>query len=203
MRAGRAGDFDGFMRSTQAARKEKLGDKKRRSISVPPAIGSGGGLVPHHVQKLLAPQDPPKWSSVSANECGRMFGERNSATLGANLFRQEREADMKRKMRHVDAILRAFDENESLGPLPMLSASTSMLPALNATSSNLRQGAGYVKVDLAAPAAGISVFNGEILPPCLLPSFRASPSPSLSSLRVTPIWRLIRYILREHGEQCS
>jgi hypothetical protein len=145
------------MRSTHAAKKEKAGGSKRRSISVP--AGVDGSIVPHHLQKMLAPQEPPKWSSVSANECGRVFGERNSATLGANLFRHEREAAMKHKMRHVEAILKAFDENEPLGGA-MLSASTSMLPSLNPTSSKLKMGAGYLRVDLPN-GAGINVINGE------------------------------------------
>jgi hypothetical protein len=42
----------------------------------------------------------------------------------------------------------------------MLSASTSMLPSLNPTSSKLKMGAGYLRVDLPN-GAGINVINGE------------------------------------------
>jgi len=141
------------MRSKNGTTNEKLLGS-RRSMSVPP----GGGKAFYKLQKILA--DSPKWKSVTANECGQTFGERNSATLGANLFRQEREATMQYKMRTVEAILKAFDDgNSELDPV--LAASRSMLPSLNPSNSKLKVGAGYIKVDLSAAEHSINVFTGE------------------------------------------
>mmetsp|Transcript_45822 Transcript_45822/g.67184 ORF Transcript_45822/g.67184 Transcript_45822/m.67184 type:complete len:214 (+) Transcript_45822:84-725(+) len=140
------------MRSKNGTTNEKLLGS-RRSMSVPP----GGGKAFDKLQKILA-DSTPKWKSVTANECGRTFGERNSATLGANLFRQEREATMQYKMRTVEAILKAFgDGNSELDPV--LAASRSMLPSLNPSNSKLKLGAGYIKVDLSAAEHGINVFT--------------------------------------------
>eukprot|EP00802_Teleaulax_amphioxeia_P007906 Tamp_07914.p1 GENE.Tamp_07914~~Tamp_07914.p1 ORF type:complete len:340 (-),score=89.92 Tamp_07914:1394-2341(-) len=151
-------DFDGFMRSTQ--KKTHTKHAKARSVSVPPALEAGaGGMIPHHIHKLLA-QDTPKWHSLAANECGRVFGERNSASLGANLFRHEREAAMQQKMRTVDAVLRAYGGERSDALAASLEASRTMLPMLNPRSSKLKLGAGYIKVDLMAEESGINPFSG-------------------------------------------
>ena len=167
----RATDFDGFMRSKNGTTNEKLLGS-RRSMSVPP----GGGKAFYKLQKILA--DSPKWKSVTANECGQTFGERNSATLGANLFRQEREATMQYKMRTVEAILKAFDDgNSELDPV--LAASRSMLPSLNPSNSKLKVGAGYIKVDLSAAEHSINVFTGEQCGVCVSVSVGWSVSVSL------------------------
>jgi hypothetical protein len=149
------------MRSTQ--KKTHTKHAKARSVSVPPALEAGaGGMIPHHIHKLLA-QDTPKWHSLAANECGRVFGERNSASLGANLFRHEREAAMQQKMRTVDAVLRAYGGERSDALAASLEASRTMLPMLNPRSSKLKLGAGYIKVDLMAEESGINPFSG--IPP--------------------------------------
>ena len=143
------------MRSTQ--KKTHTKHAKARSVSVPPALEAGaGGMIPHHIHKLLA-QDTPKWHSLAANECGRVFGERNSASLGANLFRHEREAAMQQKMRTVDAVLRAYGGERSDALAASLEASRTMLPMLNPRSSKLKLGAGYIKVDLMAEESGINL----------------------------------------------
>lgn len=152
----RSNGFDGFMRSVPTQKKDK--SKSRRSMSVPLGASSGGGM-PQHIKKLLK-EETPKWKSSTANECGRTFGERNSAVLGANLYRHEREAQLMRKIQTVDSILRSFEHGNSVLSNPMYEASQSMLPLLNPRSSNLKLGAGYIKVELATEAAGISVFNG-------------------------------------------
>ncbi len=122
-------------------------------------------MIPHHIHKLLA-RDTPKWHSLAANECGRMFGERNSASLGANLFRQEREAAMQQKMRTVDAVLRAYGGERSDALTASLEASRSMLPVLNPRSSKLKLGAGYIKVDLMAEERPGSI-RSAVSPPML------------------------------------
>ena len=172
----RAADFDGFMRGTnKKAHKEHT---HVRSFSVPPMLdGGASGMNPHHIHKLLA-KETPKWLSLTANECGRAFGERNSAAMGANLFRHEHEASMQQKMRTVDAVLRAYGGEGSDALAASLEASRSMLPLLNPRGSRLKMGAGYIKVDLLAEDAGIYPLRG-FSTPSLDPIPRTLPLVSL------------------------
>jgi hypothetical protein len=172
----RAADFDGFMRgANKKAHKEHT---KVRSFSVPPKLeGGASGMNPHHIHKLLA-IETPKWHSLTANEFGRTFGERNSAAMGANLFRHEHEASMQQKMRTVDAVLRAYGGEGSDALAASLQASRSMLPLLNPRGSKLKMGAGYIKVDLLAEDAGIYPLRG-ISTPSLDPIPRILPLVSL------------------------
>ena len=145
------------MRSVPTQKQDK--SKSRRSMSVPLGTSSGGGM-PQHIKRLLK-EEAPKWKSSTANECGRTFGgERNSSVLGANLYRHEREATMMRQMQTVDTILKTFEQGSALLSNPMYDSSQTLLPLLNPRSSNLKLGAGYIKVNLATESAGISVFNG-------------------------------------------
>jgi hypothetical protein len=211
----RAADFDGFMRGTnKKAHKEHT---KVRSFSVPPMLeGGASGMNPHHIHKLLA-KETPKWHSLTANECGRTFGERNSAAMGANLFRHEHEASMQHKMRTVDAVLRAYAGEGSDALAASLEASRSMLPLLNPRGSKLKMGAGYIKVDLLAEDAGIyplrgfstrssdpfSIFPASLapfsLPPVYRSAFAISP-PCLSALRISacPPHRWLFYDTHTH-----
>jgi hypothetical protein len=183
----RAADFDGFMRgANKKAHKEHT---KVRSFSVPPMLeGGASGMNPHHIHKLLA-KETPKWHSLTANECGRTFGERNSAAMGANLFRHEHEASMQQKMRTVNAVLRAYGGEGSDALAASLQASRSMLPLLNPRGSKLKLGAGYIKVDLLAEDAGIYPLRGFSTPsPDTIP--RALPLLSL------PYAFSLKYLLR-------
>ena len=160
-------NFDGFMRSTLAkhpadgSRKEKR--KKTRSVSVPSELGGtipppqmGGGVLPQHIRKLLAPSKP-KWESLSVNECGRPFGERNSAALGANLFRLEREEAMKHQAQGIDYLLHKLGDASDIDSMlkSRVAAANTELPALHAGASRLKLGAGYVKFDAAQSHAGV------------------------------------------------
>jgi hypothetical protein len=156
--------FDEFMRSQDARpQKDKLRRGKRRSISVPVGLenGSMGNGMPPSIRKLFAQDQQPKWSAPAANECGRLFGERASNTLGANLFRHEREETMKRKAQAMDSIMKSFGNPDRIKSLlEARGAANSILPDLNPRGSNLKLGAGYIKVDIDAHDAGMRMIDG-------------------------------------------
>ena len=110
-------------------------------------LGDEGGNrhdLPHHLGKIFT-EDTRKWQSITASEYGRTFGDRNSAALGANLFRDERAAEVKRQMKTVETILKSFENDKHV-----LESRNSLLPFLNPHASTLRVRAGHIKVDLSA-----------------------------------------------------
>jgi len=144
------------MRIKNGKKKEK-GPRHGRSKSV--LLGDDRHDLPHHLGKLFT-EDTRKWQSITASEYGRTFGERNgdrnSAALGANLFRDEREAEVKRQMKTVEAILKSFENDKHV-----MESRNSLLPFLNPRASTLRVGAGHIKVDLSAEEMAQVVTSGS------------------------------------------
>jgi hypothetical protein len=123
----------------------KNGKKKEKGLRH--VLGDEGGTrhdLPHHLGKIFT-EDTRKWQSITASEYGRTFGDRNSAALGANLFRDERAAEVKRQMKTVETILKSFENDQHV-----MESRNSLLPFLNPRASTLRVGAGHIKVDLSA-----------------------------------------------------